>query len=333
MPRTGKPTPEQMKKMFEEMQRKENEGLTPEEIEAKNKEKEMKKRKNIALIQETLEICENGSYDAGGKTVNLGLTGSQMSEAQVFLPDEIRSMSEADAEIGAEADVADTAATCAFSCENKDALSLARELHNDPSYGDGNGANKILLLNLASAVKPGGGVRDGMGGQEEDLCRKSSLLLSLESDAAKAYYEYNEKLDTLMGSDGVIVSPYVAVFRDAEEELLDEPFTISVITCAAPNLRFGLEGKTQEEYEKMLSDRIEGLLRCATGIGYKNIILGAFGCGAFKNDAALVSDTFYRVLTGSAGRGLEHADFAVLCTPGKEYNFNEFSRNFSGENE
>ncbi len=330
MPRTGKPTPEQMKKMFEEMQKKENEGLTPEEIEAKNKEKEMKKRKNITLIQEAMEICEKGSYDADGKTVNLGLTDSQMSEAQVFLPDEIRSMSEADAEIGAEADAT---TTCAFSCENKDALSLAHELYNDPSYSNGNGANKILLLNLASAVKPGGGVRDGMGGQEEDLCRKSSLLLSLESDAAKSYYEYNGELDTLMGSDGVIVSPYVAVFRDAAEELLDEPFTISVITCSAPNLRFGLEGMTQEEYEKMLSDRIEGLLRCAVSLGYKNIILGAFGCGAFKNDAALVSDTFYRALTGSAGNGLEHADFAVLCTPGKEYNFNEFSRNFSGENE
>ncbi len=334
MPHTGKPSPEQMKKMFEEMQKKENEGLIPEEIEAKNKEKEMKKRKNIALIQETLGICENGSYDADGKTVSLGLTDSQMSEAKVFLPEEIRSLCEADADSTTDTEAgAEAGATCAFSCENKDAFSLARELYNDPSYNSGNGANKILLLNLASAVKPGGGVRDGMGGQEEDLCRKSSLLLSLESDAAKSYYEYNEKLDTLMGSDGVIISPDVAVFRDATEELLDEPFTISVITCSAPNLRFGLEGMTQEEYEKMLSDRIEGLLRCATNCGYKNVILGAFGCGVFKNDAALVSDTFYRALTGSAGCGLEHADFAVLCTPGKEYNFNEFNRNFSGKNE
>ena len=42
----------------------------------------------------------------------------------------------------------------------------------------------ILVLNLANPVNPGGGVRRGSKAQEEDLCRKSSLLLSLESSAA-----------------------------------------------------------------------------------------------------------------------------------------------------
>ncbi len=314
---TGNPTPEQMKKMFEEMQRKENEGLTPEEIEKKNREREMKKRKNIALIEETLEICRRGSYEKDGKTVELDPASSQTARARVLLPDEVR---------GLKAGGAPEEGPCAFSCENTDALSLAREKVNDPSYG---AAGRILLLNLASAVRPGGGVRDGMGGQEEDLCRKSTLLLSLESDEAKPYYEYNNGLNTRMGSDAVILTPDVVVFRDEKGELLDEPFTISVITCSAPNVRFGYEGKTEEEYKTLLRERIEGIPRCAVSFGYKDIILGAFGCGAFKNDAALVSDDFYQALTGPAGRGLAHADFAVLCTPGKEYNYNEFCRNFS----
>ncbi len=317
----GEPTPEQMKKMFEEMQRKENEGLTPEEIEMKNKEREAKKKKNIAQFKEAEEIFQKGSYEKDGKTINLSLSPAEMSCAQVFLPEDIHNLTTQEA----------GANTCAFSCENKDALSLAHEKLQDPSYADENGNNKILLLNLASAIRPGGGVRDGMGGQEEDLCRSSSLLMSLESEAAKSYYDYNKALNTQLGSDAVIISPDVAVFRDDKGELLDEPFSLSVMTCSAPNVRFGYCGKTEDEYKELLYKRIEGLLRCAASLGYKNIILGAFGCGAFKNDAALVSDDFYQALTGSAGRGLAHADFAVLCTPGKEYNYNEFCRNFSKE--
>ncbi len=311
-------TPEQMQKMFEEMQRKENEGLSPEEIEVKNREREERKQRNLAQLNETLKICEKESYEKDKKSVSLGLTHAQMSEVRVFLPEDIKKMKDLAGD-----------AVCAFSCENKDALSLAHDKFDDPSYTDESGSPKVLLLNLASAIRPGGGVRDGMGGQEEDLCRASTLLMSLESDAAKPYYEYNNSLNTRMGSDAVMISPHVAVFRGDKGVLLDEPFTISVITCSAPNIRFGLEGKSEEEYQKMLYERIEGILRCAAYCGYKNVILGAFGCGAFKNDAALVSDYFYKALTGPAGRGLLHADFAVLCTPGKEYNYNEFSRNFS----
>ncbi len=314
----GNPTPEQMQKMFEEMQRKENEGLTPEEIEKKNREREMKKRKNIELLEETLEICQRGSYEKNGKTVTLGLSRAQMTKARVLLPEEVQNLPN-----GKAGD-----APCAFRCENRDALSLAREESKDPAYGAESDEHRILLLNLASAVRPGGGVRDGMGGQEEALCRAGTLLLSLESDDARSYYEYNNALNTRLGSDGVILSPDVVLFRNEAGELLEEPFSISVITCSAPNVRFGFEGKTEEEYRALLQNRIEGLLRCAVHLGYRDIILGAFGCGVFKNDAALVSDDFYRALTGPAGQGLSHADFAVLCTPGKEYNYNEFCRNF-----
>ncbi len=315
MPDIQNPTPEQMQKMFEEMQRKENEGLSPEEIEKKNREREIKKQKNTALIDETLRICQKGSYEKGGKSVQLTLTSSQMSEARVLLPDEVHNLP-----LGGT-----KTALPAFSCENQDALSLAHEKYRDSSYA------KILLLNLASSVKPGGGVRDGMGGQEEDLCRDSTLLMSLESENAKSYYTYHKELNTRLASDAVILSPNVAVFRDQNAELLDQPFVISVLSCAAPNLRFGLEGKSGDEYRELLCDRIEGIIKCAAHLGYRDLILGAFGCGAFKNDAALVSDVFYQTLTGPAGRGIAHADFAVLCTPGKEYNYNEFCRNFSKE--
>ena len=51
-----------------------------------------------------------------------------------------------------------------------------------------NDVQEILVLNLANPVNPGGGARRGARAQEEDLCRKSSLLLSLEDVSAKSYY-------------------------------------------------------------------------------------------------------------------------------------------------
>ncbi len=300
---------EQMKKLAEQMQAREYEGLTPEEIEQKKREKEEQKQKNIGILDETLALCKDMDDPA-------------LKEIKVFLPEEIRELPAQPASEG----------TCACSCENRDALSLANEKRQDPAYQEEDGKAKILVLNLASSTRPGGAVRDGANGQEEDLCRKSSLLLSLESEEAKRYYDYNNELHTHLGSDGVMISPKVCVVRNEAGEVLDEPYGISVLSCAAPMVRMGLEGKTQEEYEDLLLNRIEGMLRCAASMGYQNLILGAFGCGVFGNDAAVVSDAFKKALDGPCGAGFAHADFAVLCQPGKEYNYQEFCRNFGGGN-
>ncbi len=310
MPDIENMTPEQQKKLMEEMLSKENEGLTPQEIEKKEMERAEKRRKNKALTEETVKICEKGSYEKDGREIPLGLSKAEMAEAEVFMPEDIEKMPRKKGGSGV---------IC--SCENRDALSLAGEKLQDPAYG-----GKVLVLNMASATKPGGGVRDGFGGQEEDLCRTGTLLMSLESEAAKSFYEYGNSFKNHLGTNAVIISPKVAVFRDGEKNLLDKPFEVAVMTCSAPNLRFGKGGKSDEEYEELLYGRIEGMLRCAATAGYENLVLGAFGCGVFKNDAAFVAGCFNRAL--NAVGGIKRADFAVLCTPGKERNFNEFNEYF-----
>ncbi len=313
MPDFENMSPEQLKKMQEQMEQKEYEGLTPEEALKKKREKEEKKQENIALLNETLDFCQKGAYKKEGQEISLGLSQAEMKEIHVFLPEEIGKLTAGKPD----------AAPCVFSCENKGALTLAKEKIQDPSYEGG-----VLVLNLASATRPGGAVRDGANGQEEALCRQSSLLLSLESEEAKRYYDYNHALHTHLGSDGVMISPHVAVLRDESGAVLDSPFEVSVLSCSAPMVRMGLEGKSQEEYEEMLQGRISGILTCAGSMGYRNLILGAFGCGVFGNDAAVVSDAFASAFEGPAGQGFAHADFAVLCKDGKDYNYNEFCRNF-----
>ena len=82
-------------------------------------------------------------------------------------------------------------------------------------------------------------------------------------------------------------------------------------------------------------ERITGMLKVAAYLGYRHLILGAFGCGAFANDARVVSDLFCRALKEFDFDGMHEQDmfrridFAVLSRGADQYNFREFSRNFS----
>ena len=160
-----------------------------------------------------------------------------------------------------------------------DSFSLAikryRQLPYDLKEKD---ARPILVLNLANPVNPGGGVRRGAKAQEEDLCRKSSLLVSLEGRNAQTYYDYNRSLHTYMGSDAVIIHPQVEIIKDENGSLLEDSVIVAVMTCAAPMLRFGMEGMSQSEYEAMVYQRITGMLKVAAYRGYQYLVLGAFCC-------------------------------------------------------
>ncbi|MCD7891833.1 MAG: TIGR02452 family protein [Ruminococcus sp.] len=325
---------EKLKQMAAQMRAMEYKGLSEEEIQERERQKEICKKKNIGILENTLSILEKGCYEKSGRQINLIFSKKQMQEIRVFLPDEIDLMR---SDLSAEICPNQTQnAHCTFGCENIDALILAQKEYQNLKK-NGEAVPRVLVLNLASATQPGGQTRKGASAQEEDLCRRTSLLLSLESEGAKKYYEYNNAKKTRMGSDAVMLSPYVEVIKDADSEALDEPFPVSVMSCAALMVRFGLEGMSQQEYEEMLCKRIQGMLLVAASQKYRHLILGAFGCGVYGNDAAVVSDLFARVIQGLTYDGkncsqlFDSINFAVLCKSDKDYNYKEFRRNFSSE--
>lgn len=285
----------------------------------------------VIMLQDTLKILEQGYYEKNGKRIHLKLSKGEMEEVQVYLPEEVRANA-------CREDFCPpfVMGRCGHSCENMDSFALARKSLKAVSLSSGD-KQGVLVLNLANPVNPGGGVRRGARAQEEDLCRKSSLLLSLESSAAWRYYEYNRSLQTYMGSDALMITPQVEIIRDEKGELLDETVIVSVLTCAAPMITYGKEGMTEQEYEAMFYNRIMGMLKCVAYLGYKNLVLGAWGCGAFGNDAHLISDLFYKALkeidyNGRVEKDLfRNIDFAVLDRTPDLYNFKEFYRNFSSE--
>ena len=284
------------------------------------------------MLDDTLHIMENGFYVKDGREIKLKLSLDDMKKITVYLPEDVKknaNMPDFNPPCASE--------KCEYSCENADSYTIAMRAAENPSSHDKDSAG-VLVLNMANPVNPGGGVRRGAMAQEEDLCRKSSLLLSLESSEAKKYYEYNKSLHTNLSSGALMITPRVEIIKDENGELLDDTVIVSVLTFAAPYIAWGLEGMSEDEYRAMLFERITDMLKCVAYLGYKHLVLGAWGCGAFHNDAHVMSDIFRKALkelnyNGHSDKDLfTRIDFAVLDRSRRGYNFNEFFRNFGDGN-
>jgi uncharacterized protein (TIGR02452 family) len=113
----------------------------------------------------------------------------------------------------------------------------------------------------------------------------------------------------------MIYSPQVPVIRDDEGELLEEPYRVSILTVPAVNAG-AVRSNEPHNVDKIASTmigRIEKLLSVAVIHRHRRLILGAWGCGVFKNDPAQVVRWFYDHLTENpAFQGVfENVVFAV----------------------
>ena len=164
---------------------------------------------------------------------------------------------------------------------------------------------RVAVLNFANNHSIGGAPY-AAGAQEESLCRASTLLPCLEAMRSRFYDRHIEmyhrgKLD-YMGNDDLIYTPGVCVFKTDEltdpisPKMLprDEWYCVDVITSAAPELWHG--NKMPDDYREQISSRIKKILDVAKMQGVEVLILGAWGCGAFKNPADVVASVFHEHL-------------------------------------
>ena len=161
------------------------------------------------------------------------------------------------------------------------------------SYVENNYETSTLVLNFASSIVPGGGVRSGSNAQEENLCRRSNLLQSLDTwDNHSLYYDANRIATVKFGSSAAILSRNVTIFKNKKYELI-RPFACDVITMAFPDLRhYELDGDNFDDYIDSVSEKVRNIFTVAANYNYSNIVLGAIGCGAFRNDPETVSEIF-----------------------------------------
>ncbi|MBV1935923.1 TIGR02452 family protein [Streptomyces sp. BV286] len=172
----------------------------------------------------------------------------------------------------------------------------------------------VAVLNFASARNPGGGYLNGAQAQEEALCRASALYTCVVE--AREFYDHHRAHRDPFYTDRVIHSPAVPVFRDDRGRLLDEPYTAGFLTAAAPNAGVILRTAPERapDLPRALAARAERVLETAAAHGYRRLVLGAWGCGVFRNDPAQVAGAFHALL-GDGGRfagSFDHVVFGVL---------------------
>ena len=199
---------------------------------------------------------------------------------------------------------------------------------------DGDG--KAAVLNFANAYTPGGGVTRGAMAQEECLCRSSNLYESLTIPyLLKNYYKWNSKNTGDMGTDSVIYSPGVTVFKTDDEipQLMKSWFQVDVITCAAPY--YDPEKRkpvSMEKLEKVFTGRIRNILEVAASNHVDILVLGAFGCGAFNNPPEMVAEVFRHLLIDKGyGRFFRKVRFAIKKSDKANRNLEAFQTILMGE--
>ncbi|MBL8918279.1 MAG: TIGR02452 family protein [Myxococcaceae bacterium] len=186
--------------------------------------------------------------------------------------------------------------------ENDDCLSVARRFVE--------AGRSTAVLNFASARNPGGGFLKGARAQEEAICRASGLYVCIEGDGMYAHHGAHR--DPLYSS-WVIHTPAVPVFRGPDDALLEAPWCVDVLTSPAPNAKVALERdpSRQAELERVFAERVERVFRVAAHHGDEALVLGAWGCGAFGNEPAMVARLFGEALERWRG-AFSHVTFAVL---------------------
>jgi uncharacterized protein (TIGR02452 family) len=178
------------------------------------------------------------------------------------------------------------------------------------------GKQNVTVLNMANSRFPGGGYLNGASAQEEALCRRSTLWLTIRSQ--RKFHP--------IPKHGAIYSPDVLVFRVSDDEkcaLLPESqrWWTSVISVAAiDGPRLTKEGDYADEREReSMKERMRTMLRVAALEKRKNLVLGAFGCGAFANPPMGVAKGFKGVLEEEEFKAcFEGIWFAVIERGGTE---------------
>ena len=227
----------------------------------------------FVIAQETMQITKDRQYEVDGKIVHFPDVDTE--EVIPYDPD-----------LGAEMIEVKKRANGAgrIIVTNEDSFEAAARYKNP------------LVMSFANALHPGGGFKMGSNAQEESLCRASTLYESISSEKGKLMYDFNTNHPSKVWSDFMMISPNVCVFRNREGELLAKPYVVGVITVPAPNRAGPAFRLPKKKTAEAMEQRLRIMLSVAYLNNYRNLVLGAWGCGVFRNEAKDVAEHFRKVL-------------------------------------
>ena len=251
------------------------------------------------IAKQTVSIQDAGAYinDAGQKVEFGDAQHDAVAGTLLYTPESLAEL-EWPVETGA-------STTIRIDVTSESTQSAARRLVVEEQLAD------LVVLNFASARNVCGGFMKGAKAQEEDVARSSGIYRCLET--VPEFYRVNREQTSLLYTDHMVYSPYVPWFRVKNRALLPDFYLASILTAPAPNAGEYLRRNPDGEAEVLdaLRRRAAHVLNVARHQGHRNLLLGAWGCGVFRNDPASVASAFGDLLEGRFAADFDRVVFAV----------------------
>ncbi len=133
----------------------------------------------------------------------------------------------------------------------------------------------------------------------------------------------------VISSDYMIYSPEVPVVRGDSGVLLEEPYTVSVITAAAADAKMVPEER-KREISTAMGRRIRKVLAVGAAHHHDGIVLGAWGCGAFGCDANEMAGLFRQTLEQDFQGAYQQVVFAIVDWSRERRFIGPFEKAFCG---
>lgn len=277
-----------------------------------------------ATARETLHIMEQGYYEIEGRKIEIGeMQEHSIRESFLLTPEQGEKLlniyetknSEIENDKINHNELLEN--TYVWNCSSVDAiLKLAVEEKKD-----------IAVLNFASAKNPGGGFLNGAMAQEESLAASSCLYKTLT--VHEEYYRENRVCNTMMYTNYAIYSPDVVFFRNGKFRLIENPVTASVLTLPAVNMgQVLLKKENPEEAERVMKRRMKLSLAIFAEQKCRHLILGAYGCGVFRNDPNKIAAWYRELLEDFFWNEFESIVFAVMDKSASQSCIKAFQENF-----
>jgi uncharacterized protein (TIGR02452 family) len=261
----------------------------------------MKEKNSRALrAEETVKIIEQGAYQLHGQHIAIvDAVEAAINGSISYVPDGFTAVM-----ADAESKLATADYPTRITVVNNTVLEAA--VNMQPHH------HRVGCLNFASAKNPGGGFLGGAQAQEESLARASALYPTLTRHSDM--YAYNKNRRTYLYSDYMIYSPDVPVFRNDADELI-AAYPLSILTSPAVNVG-AMENNNPAELaavEATMLQRMDKVLALFLHHNHTHLLLGAWGCGVFRNSPADVAKWWAHYLLGNGkyAHCFEEVVFAV----------------------
>lgn len=169
--------------------------------------------------------------------------------------------------------------------ENIDCLEAVELISDDIS-------NNVCVLNMASDFIPGGGVRKGSRAQEEEICRRTDLLLTLNT------FKPTFSPDPYLSDFDCIFSENIRILKNGDYTPIpgSKQHKISFISAAAIRRPVLIDGSYSAKNLQTMRGKIRTIFETASRNNVEHFIVGAWGCGAFSNPPEDVARLFREII-------------------------------------